>query len=551
MATEVTMPQMGADMREGTLLRWLKHPGDSVARGEVIAEIETDKANVEIESFEDGVLAQTLVAEGQVVPVGDVIALIGDSASAGAPSPGQAQPASAGAVVPATLAASDQAASPSAQSPAAGPESPATVAAEHSEQMASPGPDMPAVEAKPADDVGWETKTEAPQMVGATSEHAREITAERPSQAAGRGELRTPPAGSNIHAPGQRLRVSPVARNVAEQLGVYLSRVKGSGPDGRVMRKDVEAAHAGSAAPAAAAASEAPTPQQSTPPSAPPAAAAINPPIEPPVAAAGTEHMKTPAPAQPPPETGRTAPSPAGALSAPAARPASAGPALVAQSRMRQAIARRMAQSKREAPHYYVTAEVDMTDAMAFRASLNEDAAGAVKVSVNDLIVKACAPVLQRRPRFNAAYTDGGPRLNPHINICVAIALPDGLIAPALLDVDGKSLGTLAREAHDLAERARGGMLRPAELNDGTFSVSNLGMYGVETLIPIIQPPQCAILGVGAVQEKPAVRSGAIVVRSLMVVALAADHRVTDGAEGGEFVRDLKDRLEHPYRFAL
>jgi pyruvate dehydrogenase E2 component (dihydrolipoamide acetyltransferase) len=210
-----------------------------------------------------------------------------------------------------------------------------------------------------------------------------------------------------------------------------------------------------------------------------------------------------------------------------------------------------MAQSKREAPHYYVTAEVDMTDAMAFRASLNADTGGVTRVSVNDLIVKACALVLARYPAFNAFYSDAGLRPNAAINICIGVALPDGLIAPALLDTGSKSLGAIAREAHDLAERARNGGLHRAELNDGTFTISNLGMYGIETLIPIIQPPQSAILGVGAVQEKPAVRDGKVVVRQLMQVALAADHRVTDGAQGAEFQRELKALLEHPLRLAL
>jgi pyruvate dehydrogenase E2 component (dihydrolipoamide acetyltransferase) len=210
-----------------------------------------------------------------------------------------------------------------------------------------------------------------------------------------------------------------------------------------------------------------------------------------------------------------------------------------------------MAQSKREAPHYYVTAEIDMTEAMAFRAQLNQAAPDGLRVSVNDLIVKACAETLKRHPSFNAAYSDDGLQLHERINICIAVALPEGLIAPALIDVAAKSLGQIAIEARDLAERARSGAMRPAELSDGTFTISNLGMFGIETLIPIIQPPQAAILGVGAVQDKPAVRDGQIVIRKLMMVALAADHRVTDGAQGGEFLRDLKDLLEHPLRLAL
>jgi len=182
---------------------------------------------------------------------------------------------------------------------------------------------------------------------------------------------------------------------------------------------------------------------------------------------------------------------------------------------------------------------------------VNEAGGDDAHVSVNDLIVKACAEVLRRYPHFNASFIDNGLRMNERINVCIAVSLPDGLIAPALLDVGGKSLGAIAREAKDLADRARNGGLKGPELNDGTFTVSNLGMYGIETLIPIIQPPQSAILGVGAVQDKPAVRNGQIVVRKLMMVALAADHRVTDGAQGAEFLRELQHFLEQPVSLAL
>jgi pyruvate dehydrogenase E2 component (dihydrolipoamide acetyltransferase) len=487
MATEVLMPQMGADMQEGTLLRWIKHPGDHVARGEVIAEIETDKANVEIESFEEGVLEQTLAEEGQVVPVGEAIAMIGQAAPAG----GGRAAVGAAAATPAAVSAAPAAVAREAGGNGAAVASPAGVAV---------------AEAVPAEPNGVEAEPTREQM-------------------------RTPPVGGDHTGPGQRLRVSPVARNIAEELDIDLSTVTGSGPDGRIMRKDVEAA----AARAQAAPSPEPVPVASpsrvqAPPAPSPAAAQPAPPVE------------VPRPQAPPAERGRPTP----AVGAPAA-----AQEVVPLSRMRQAIARRMSQSKREAPHYYVTIEVDMTAAMEFRASLNAAAADGVRVSVNDLIVKACAEMLRKYPPFNATLTEEGLRINPRINISLGIALPDGLIGPALLDVGGKSLGTIAREAHDLAERARSGSMRAAELNDGTFTISNLGMFGIETLIPIIQPPQSAILGVGAVEDKPAVRDGAVVIRKLMHLALAADHRVTDGAQGAEFLRDLKDLLEHPLRLAL
>ena len=472
MPSEIVMPQMGADMQEGTLLKWLKHPGDHVARGEIIAEIETDKANIEIESFEDGVLQQTLVEEGQVVPVGQVIAIIAK--------PGESTEAPAPPVA--------------AQSTAPGVRQEAAVAPEAMSAGGAPAG---------ANGLTAPARTPVPTLAGGPA-HVLPETSQQ-----------------------ERLRVSPVARRIAAELGVDLRQVRGSGPDGRIMRKDVEAyARAGGAAVAAAApAAATPTGRQ--------AAVAAPPPTHAEGLAARVEPATMPggAPAQPPRPTAPTPEAPAG------------------MSRMRQAIARRMAQSKREAPHYYVTATIDMTEAMAFREQLN--AAGDVKITVNDLIVKACAETLRLHPEFNALFVENGLQRKEQINICIGVALPDGLVAPALLDVGSKSLGAIARESRDLAERARNGALRPAEMSEGTFTISNLGMFGVETLIAIIQPPQTAILGVGAVQERPAVHDGQIVPRQLMQVALSADHRATDGAQGAAFLRDLKELLEHPLRLAL
>ncbi len=456
--TEITMPQMGAEMEEGTLLRWLKHPGDAVARGEVIAEIETDKANIEIESFEAGVLQETLVEEGQVVPVGDVIARIATGGGSGVASAPAAEPSPAVAAAP-----------PPAQPQEARADAPGNAA--RTDQMSVGSPTAPAAEvAEPS-----------PALAPATE-------ATQPAQAES----------------GRRLRASPVARAMAAERGVDLGRLSGSGPDGRIVRRDVERA-----------------------------------------ADNRDDAPRSPVPA---PRTPVTRPSTA-------AEPQVAPPGIVPLSRMRSAIARAMSQSKRDVPHYYVTIEVDMTEAMQFRASVNAAAGESGHVSVNDLIVKASALVLGRFPRFNASYADtgagGGVRMNDRINICIAVAVADGLVAPALLNAGDMSLGAVARAAADLASRARNGGLKPPELSDGTFTISNLGMYGIETLIPIIQPPQSAVLGIGAAQDKPAVRDGQIVIRKLMIVALAADHRVTNGAEGGEFLRDLKRVLEQPVGLAL
>jgi pyruvate dehydrogenase E2 component (dihydrolipoamide acetyltransferase) len=213
---------------------------------------------------------------------------------------------------------------------------------------------------------------------------------------------------------------------------------------------------------------------------------------------------------------------------------------------MRQAIARRMAQSKREAPHYYLTMDIDMTEAQRLRHQLNEAAEGEVHVSVNDMIVKAAAKALRRHPVFNSWFVDGQVQQQETVNIGVAIALDEGLIAPAVLDCGRKSLADIALASRDLAERARSGVLKAEEYSGATFTVSNLGMYGVEALIAIIAPPQTAILGVGVVEKAPVVRDGEIVVGERMKVALSADHRVTDGAQGARFLADIRNFLEKP-----
>ncbi len=398
MISEVVMPQMGADMTEGTVVRWLKNEGEAVERGEIIAEIETDKANVEIEAFESGVFRKVLAQEGDTVDVGTLIAVIG--------------------------APEDDI------SPYAAPASGAKAAAAQ--------PKAAAVEAPPAS---------------------------------------TAPATSAPRTNG-RVRASPVARKLAAERGIDLTQVRGTGPDGRIVRRDVESAATA-------------------------------------------------------PRSGQPAPEPA------AVQP-------VAMSKMRQAIARRMAQSKREAPHYYVTVDIDMTEAERARHQINDAYHGDLHVSVNDLIVKASAVALARHPMFNSWLVDGAIEQHEAINICIAVALDDGLIAPAILDCAHKSLADIARASRDLAERSKSGALKAEEYTGGTFTISNLGPYDVETLIAIIQPPQTAILGVGSVRETPVVREGQVVAGQLMKAALSADHRVTDGAQGAQFLNEVRRLLESP-----
>jgi pyruvate dehydrogenase E2 component (dihydrolipoamide acetyltransferase) len=426
MISEVVMPQMGADMKEGTILRWRKQEGDTVQRGEIIAEIETDKANIEIEAFEGGTFRKIIGKEGDTMPVGSVIAVIaapgddisayeGGASNAQAPSPASA-PAPAG--------------EPAAAAPS------------------SPPASMP------------------PAAAAAT----------------------TAPPAAPAAAPtaNGRLRVSPVARRLAEELGVDLTRLQGSGPDGRILRRDVEAARGSGATQAMARPSAAPRP-------------------------AGQDVVES-----------------------------------VALSRMRQTIARRMQQSKQQAPHYYLTVEVDMTEATRMRPQLNAILGDAGRVSINDLIILATAKTLQRHPRFNASFLDDRMELHSQINIGIAVALDEGLVVPAIMDCDSKGLAEIARDARDVAERARSGGLTPEEYSASTFTISNLGAYGVDVLVAIINPPQVGILGVGAVREKPVVRDGQIVIRSMMSVVLSGDHRATDGAEGARFLETLKQYLESP-----
>ncbi|HZP57141.1 MAG TPA: dihydrolipoamide acetyltransferase family protein [Dehalococcoidia bacterium] len=456
MISEVVMPQMGADMTEGTLLRWLKREGDAVERGEIIAEIETDKANIEIEAFEGGTFRKTLADEGDVVKVGEVIAVIADPSD-------DISHYGEGATPPKATAAA-AGASPPAQQPGA-----AGAPTETPQVQATPVGEAPPAPAPPAE-------VRAPQPTAGATQR---------------------PAAAPAPSANGRVRASPLARRIARERGIDLRQVPGSGPDGRILRSDVERFTG-----------------------APPAAAA--PAREP----AGLVQREQPA--APPP-----------AVEA------------VPMSRMRQAIARRMAQSKREAPHYYLLLDIDMTEAMAFRRQVNDALPEDGRISINDLIVKACAIALQRHPMFNTTIEGDEVRRHEAQNVCIAVALDNGLIAPALLDAGRKPLAQIAREARDLAQRARGGALSPAEVSDGTFSITNLGAYGVETLIGIIQPPQTAILGVGTVMEQPAARDGAVVVRNMMKVALSADHRVTDGAQGARFLAEIKRLLETPMLLVL
>ncbi len=446
MITKVIMPKLSDAMETGKVIKWIKKEGDSVRGGDVIAEVETDKANVEIEAFGSGVLRKIIVGEGGQVPVGDLIGVIAE------PSDDIS-----------TLAASAPSAAPAAATPA-----PAKAAA--------PAPAAP---------------TPLPAMESYKSEPA--TTAVVPM---------SPVPAAAAPAGGGRVKVSPLARKVAAQSGVDLRLIQGSGPGGRIVRRDVEAA---ATAPAAAA------PAARLAPAAPAAAARpafVIPPRT------GAEYEDKP-------------------LSA-----------------MRAIIAKRMPLSKGPIPHFYVTSEVAMERAWGLRADLNA-LEGQPKVSVTDMIIKACALALLKNPGVNAQLQGQAIRVFHRAHIGIAVALDEGLITPVLRDCDAKPLTQIAFEARDLAERARGGKLRAQEMSGATFSVSNLGMFDVEEFSAIINPPEGAILAVGSVLEKPVADGGQIRVGRRMKMTISCDHRVMDGAMGARFLQDVKRLLEEPLRLLV
>ena len=471
MATELNMPQMGYDMQEGTLVRWLKAVGDEVSLGDPVAEIETDKAVVEFESTAEGVLLELLVEEGTTVAVGEVIAMVG--------------------------AAGEDAAVE----------------------------DSPAVDAVEPE--------EASEPDDSEEEEAMPMEREEPPQTA----IPLPASASGI-------RVSPVARRLADERGIDLTKIEGTGPGGRILREDVIAA-----ADDAALAPESEADGFGEPDgveAAHPAEPVAEPDAEvaeEPVAEPDTEVAEEPA-AEPDTEVAEEpVDQPEVAVSLP--------DEVIPLSRMRQQIARVTTTSKTTIPHFYVTTDIDMTESMALRRQINDSLEGEMRVSVNDLVIKACVGALKRHPNLNATFMDEGIRVHESINIGIAISVGDGLIMPAILDCADMSLSEISAASQDLALRSQSGTLQSDEYTGGTFSISNMGMFDVTSFVAIIQPPQSAVLAVGTVQKRPVVQGNDVVVRAMMSATLSVDHRVSDGAEGAQFVADVKRQLESPLRLLL
>jgi pyruvate dehydrogenase E2 component (dihydrolipoyllysine-residue acetyltransferase) len=468
------MPRLSDSMEEGTILKWLKADGDPVSRGEELVEIETDKATMVYEADEEGVLA-IVAAEGATVAVGAPIASIGAPAADG----------------DASVAAVAAEGAPDGEArPEAGDGDRVTAgdgAADGlGEASKEPGADTPL--------------SEEPSPVPEPAATATAV----PAAAEGNGSV--------------RVKASPVARRMARERGIELGQVRGTGPGGRIVKSDVEAAAPGAAAPAT---------------QAPPAPAPAPPPA--PVAA--------PAPAQPP------APQPVAA----AGDPGTGRGVTTTQdlTRLQQTVARRMAESKATAPEFVISAEVDMTAAVAFRAQLKALVTDGPAPSFNDLVIKASALALRDFPRANGAYRDGRFELYGRVNVGVAVAGQDALVVPTVFDADTKGLGAIAAEARRLAERVREGTITPPELSAGTFTVSNLGMYGIRRFTAVINPPQAAILAVGELAERPVVRDGALAIAPTMELTLSCDHRILYGADAAQFLARIRAYLEEPLRLAL
>jgi pyruvate dehydrogenase E2 component (dihydrolipoamide acetyltransferase) len=436
---EVFMPRLSDTMQEGTVSTWTKNVGDRVEKGDVLAEIETDKATMELEAYDSGVLERIVVEAGKTVPIGEIIAVIGDGSGAGAGG-GTGAAVSAGEATPAAPAADTQ------------PEPPVS---------ASPG-------------------TPTATLVAPAA----------------------PPTAPPVNgSAGKTVKASPLARAMARDAGVDLSTVQGSGPGGRIVRADVQQA----------------------------------------ISALGTGGTG-----------GGPAVAPASARSTGSS--AAAGPDVeeVPLNNVRRITAKRLTESMQQAPHFYVTRVVDADELVAARARINAGLAAVagdgqpVKVSVNDVIVKAIAMALRAHPEVNVSFT--GDKLLRHrrIHVGVAVALPEGLIVPVIRDADTLTITQISAQTRDLATRARAGKLKPEEFTGSTFSMSNLGMFGVDEFTAVINPPEAAILAVGTTKQEPVVRDGAIVVGHTMRVTLSVDHRALDGATAAKFLADLVGLLENP-----
>lgn len=410
MATKIMMPKLSDTMEEGVILKWVRKEGEKVKQGETLVEIESDKADMELEAYDSGVVRKIVVPEGGKAAIGALIAIIGD----------------------------------------------------------------------PSEDISG-LLADAPPVAKA----APLATSKEPARSAPASSTATIPPPAPPQSPKDgRVKASPLAKRLAQEHQVDITGVQGSGPQGRVIKRDIEGALS---APSSATAART-------------------------TYAAGTSEN-------------------------------------VPLSPIRKTIAKRMAESKQTAPHFYVTVEADMEPAMTFREQLN--AASETKISFTDIIIKATSSALMRHPQVNATYQGDSMKQHHFVHMAVAVALEDGLVTPIIRNCEQKGIGAINADLRDLADRARNRKLKPEEYTGATFTISNLGMFGVEEFVAIINPPEGAILAVGSIIEKPVVKSGAIAIGHTMKLTLSSDHRIIDGAVAARFLQDLKKILENPASLAL
>ena len=431
MAVVVDMPKLSDTMEEGVIAKWKVKEGDKVESGDIIAEVETDKATMDVEVFDSGTILKILASEGDSVPLGKKIAIIGDEGE-----------------------------------DISGLVSGEAVSKEESKKEKAPADAEAGGSNQSKADKKDSGKSFDP-IFGGLNNQQKEAVKE----------------GSEANG---RIKASPLARKMAEDQGIDLGSVQGSGPNGRVVKRDIE-------------------------------------------------------------EYEEQAPSPA---AAPSAQPVeTAGDEDVRISQMRKTIARRLAESKFTSPHFYETTDIDMKNVVDIRSRLNE--VSDVKISFNDLVVKACAVALRRHPGVNSSWMGDVIRKHGSIHIAMAVAIEDGLVTPVIRNVDQKGLSQISRESKELAQKARDRKLQPEEWEGSTFSVSNLGMFGIEEFTAIINPPNSCILAVGAIRDVPVVENGEVVPGKRMKVTLSSDHRIVDGAMAAEFLSTLKKLLEDPMGMLL
>jgi len=442
-ASVIRMPKMSDTMTEGTIASWQKKVGDKVKSGDILAEVETDKATMELESYEDGTLLYIGVEAGNAVAVDGVLAIIGE----------------AGADYQQLLKGNTGGAQPADRQ-----------------------------EAEVADSRVENSKTDTQIREQAAPAETKDVQVPAPNS---NGRQSSAPASANN---GGRILASPLAKKIAEEKGIDLAQLKGSGDNGRIVVKDVET------------------------------------------------YVPTAKPA--------SAPAPA-ATPAPTAVPTPTGEAYseVPVSQMRKVIAKRLAESLFTAPHFYLTMEIDMDKAMEARVSLNE--VSPVKISFNDLVVKAAAAALKQHPAVNSSWLGDKIRYNNQVNIGIAVAVEEGLLVPVVRNADQKTLSQIAGEVKELGGKAKSKKLQPAEMQGNTFTISNLGMFGIDEFTAIINPPDACIMAVGGIKQTPVVKNGQIQIGNVMKVTLSCDHRVVDGAVGSAFLQTFKKLLEDPIRILV